>query len=301
MRPERTVMAGEAPEIAARLVNTVDAIMGYWGCDLRCQFANAAYETWFGVSPSEMLGIPMGRLLGASYEAELPYLLGVLNGEAQAFEREITLPSGAIRHALVSYYPDVVEEVVRGFSVHIANITKVKRLEFELEKCQRRAGLLATHDFLTGLPNRFLLMDRISALLSQGEKSGELVGIVSMDIDGFKNINETFGYDEGDGILREIARRMKGAVLPKETIVRMSGDDFLLLTRGTHPTEVNLSISRLLDAVQQPLQYARASITPSLSYGTAIFPQNGTSAPELLANADRALKQAMASKNSRPL
>ena len=81
----------------------------------------------------------------------------------------------------------------------------------------------------------------------------------------------------------------------------MSGDDFLLLTRGTQPIEVSLAISRLLDAVQQPLQYASASITPSLSYGAAIFPQNGTSAPELLASADRALEQAKASKNNRPL
>jgi diguanylate cyclase (GGDEF)-like protein len=294
-------MASEDLESAGRVINTVDAIMGYWDCDLRCRFANAAYETWFGISPREMLGIPMGRFLGASYQAELPYLLHVLNGEAQAFEREITLPSGAIRHGLVSYYPDVVEGVVRGFSVHIANITRVKRLEFELEKCQRRAELLATHDFLTGLPNRFLLMDRISALLSQGEMDGELVGIVAMDIDGFKSINETFGYDAGDGVMREISRRMKGAILPKETVVRMSGDDFLLLTGGTHPTEVNLAISRLLDAVQQPLQYASASITPSINYGAAVFPLNGTSASELLATADRALKQAMASKNKRPL
>lgn len=294
-------MPSDPLAFASKVINTVDAVMGYWDCDLRCQFANAAFETWFGIPPHEMLGISMGRFLGASYDATLSYILGALTGEAQVFEREITLPGGMIRHALVSYYPDVAEGVVRGFSVHIANITRVKRLEVELEKCQRRAGLLATHDPLTGLPNRFLLIDRIFALLSQGEKDGEYVGVVLMDIDNFKEINEIYGYDEGDGIMREIARRMKGVILPQETVVRMSGDDFLLLTRGTQPIEVNLAISRLLDAVQQPLQYASASITPSLSYGSAIFPQNGTSAPELLASADRALSQAKASKNNRPL
>lgn len=294
-------MAQDTLAVANRVINAVDAIMGYWDSDLRCQFANVAHEAWFGIPAREMLGISIGKFLGASYEATLPYILGALNGEAQAFEREISLPSGMVRHCLVSYYPDVADGTVRGFSVHIANITRVKRLEFELDKCQKRAGLLATHDFLTGLPNRFLLMDRISALLSQAETGGEMVGIIAMDIDDFNKINETYGYDEGDGIIREVARRMKIAMQPGEVVVRMGGDDFLLLTKRTHAAlEVNFAINRLLNAVQQPLQYTRAVLTPSLSYGTAIFPLNGTSPSELLASADRALGQAKQFGNNRP-
>lgn len=287
---------------AIKVANAIDAIMSYWDRDLQCQFANAAHETWFGIHPTEMLGTSIGKFLGGSYEATLPHILSALSGEAQVFEHEIRLPDGMVRHALASYYPDVVDGVVRGFSMHIANITQIRRVEFELEKCRRRAELLATHDFLTGLPNRFLLTDRVSALLSQAEKSGELVGIITLDVDGFGKINETYGPDVGDGVLREVARRLKAAIQPRETVVRMGGDKFLLLAAGIHTqTEATLAVSRLLDAVQQPLQYLRASITPSLSHGTAIYPLNGKSASELLATADRALEQAKAFRTVPPL
>jgi diguanylate cyclase (GGDEF)-like protein/PAS domain S-box-containing protein len=287
--------------IARRVADAVDAVMGYWDHDLRCQFANAAYETWFGIPAREMLGVSIGRFLGTSYETILPYILGALEGEAQVFEREIRLPGGMVRHGLVSYHPDVTDGLVRGFSEHVVNITRAKRLEYELEKCQKRAGLLATHDFLTGLPNRFLLADRISALLSYAEKSGELVGIIAMDIDGFKRLNETYGGEEGDGVLREIARRLKSSIQPTETIIRTGGDEFLLLAKGLQaPTAVNLIVSRILSDVQQPLQYGRASLTPSLSFGTAIFPLNGTTASELLAYADKALEQAKRFASRRP-
>lgn len=286
----RKPMSQEGFVFANTVINSIDAIVGYWDCDLRCQFANTACAMWFGRSPHD---IPISKFLGPSYETSLPYILGVLKGEPQAFDCDITLPDGTIRHSLAAYYPDIVDGAVRGFSVHMVNITKMRRLEFELENCNRRARLLATRDFLTGFPNRYSLIDRVSALLSQAASSGEMVGIVSMDIDGFKEINETYGHDTGDAIIREIARRMKNAVHPTETIVRMSGDEFLLLKPGIDVAlEANYAIYRLLKTVQQPLQYDRASLTPSLSFGIAVYPLNGTNASELLVNADRARRQA---------
>ena len=285
-------MPDETLVLANKVANTVDSIMGYWSSDLKCRFANSAYETWFGKSQDEMLGISIDEFLGASYEITIPYVLGALKGEVQMFERTITRPDGTLRHCFASYHPDIADGTVQGFTVHEVDVTAVKRLEVELKQCEIRAERLASHDFLTGLPNRYLLIDRISALLSQAESSGTLLGIVLMDIVDFRLINDTYGHDVGDAVLREIARRLKGAVHPTETVIRMGGDEFLLLTPGLRSVlEVDGAISRILSAVQQPLQYGQASLIPSLDFGSSSFPLNGSTASELLTSADRILVQ----------
>jgi diguanylate cyclase (GGDEF)-like protein len=283
-------MSQDALGLANKVINTIDMVLGYWDRELRCQFANTACATWFGRSPHD---ISLNELLGPLYELSLPYIRGALKGEAQAFECDIMLPDGSIRHSLASYYPDIVDGTVRGFSVHLVNITKTKRLEFALENCNRRARLLASHDFLTGLPNRYLLIDRISDLILNAESSGELVGVVSMDIDGFNAINETYGHNAGDAIIKEVARRMKNTIHLGETVVRISGDEFLFLTTGIRAAlEVNAATDRLLKTVQRPLQFAQMSVTPTLNYGIAIYPLNGSNPSELLKKADRARRHA---------
>jgi diguanylate cyclase (GGDEF)-like protein/PAS domain S-box-containing protein len=294
-------MSDETLVLANKVANAVDSLLGYWSSNLRCRFANSAYEMWFGKSSHEMLGISIDEFLGASYELSLPHIRGALNGEIQVFERTITRPDGTICHCLASYYPDVDDGTVLGFMVHAVDVTAMKQLEFELDKCKKRAERLASHDFLTGLPNRYLLIDRISGLLSQAESSGTLLGIALMDIDNFRRINETYGHDVGDGVLREIARRMKGAIHPTETVIRMDGDEFLLLTPGLRSAvEASVAISRLLRAVQQPLQYGGAAFIPTLSFGNSLFPLNGSDASELLTRADRDLVQSKKFGNSSP-
>ena len=288
---EESALPSEYLELGNRAVNVIDALIAYWGSDLKCRFANNAYQQWFGKSPSEMLGIPLDRLLGPLYEPSFPHIQGALNGESQVFERVITQPDGKIRHGLVSFHPDVADGRVQGFSVYVVDHSRVKQLEFNLEKCEKRAELLASHDFLTGLPSRFLLTDRISALLAQAENRQEIVGIVLIDIEGMKEINAIHGFDVGDGVIPEVARRLKHAISSDETVVRTGGDDFLLLILGARTvTEVNLAINRLLRVVQQPLQYGRASLTPKLSFGIAIYPLNGTNASELLVAAEKTLR-----------
>ena len=168
-------MPDETLFLANKVANAVDTRLSYWGADLRCRFANAAYESCFGIPPHKMLGISTDLFLGTYYEEAVPRILGVLKGEAQVFERAITLPSGMMRHDLVSFHPDVAGGIVQGFTVHATDNNRVKQLKFELEKSEKRVELLASHDFLTSLPNRYLLIDRISGLLSQAESSGTLL------------------------------------------------------------------------------------------------------------------------------
>jgi hypothetical protein len=179
-----------------------------------------------------MLGISLEEFLGPRYKSTLPYALGALSGEAQIFECEITLHDGPISRGIVRYYPDVVDGIVQGFTVYVADDEMVKHLQMQLEEANSRNHHLASHDYLTGLPNRVLLTDRIRTLLSEANSCGEMVGLVVMNVDGFRRINDTYGLDGGDAVIREVARRMKGAINPTETLIRTNGDEFLYERRS---------------------------------------------------------------------
>ncbi|AXC13456.1 diguanylate cyclase/phosphodiesterase (GGDEF & EAL domains) with PAS/PAC sensor(s) [Acidisarcina polymorpha] len=287
------MMAHEPIDIAMKVVDNVDVLLGYWDRDLRCQFANSAYLVWFGKSRQEMVGTSMEDLLGPVFESNLPHILAVLRGETQVFERTITLPDGSIRHSLACYYPDISDGEVIGFSVQVADVTRLKNLEFELEAAKNRAEQLATHDFLTGLPNRVLLLDRISTAMANVQRRGGLVGVVAIDVDDFKQINDSHGHETGDAVLKEIASRMKGVVRAEDTVTRLGGDEFIYLAREVKTLSgVQTAIERLREAVCRPVPLQKISLMPSISCGAALYPHHGASATDLLAVADSALYRA---------
>jgi PAS domain S-box-containing protein len=129
-------------EIATKVVDNVDVMLGYWDRDLKCRFANAAYQVWFGKSRQELLGTSMQDLLGPLFELNLPFIKAALNGEVQVFERTIQLPDGKVRHSLASYYPDIVDGEVHGFTVQVTDVTRLKDLECALQEAVKRADLL---------------------------------------------------------------------------------------------------------------------------------------------------------------
>jgi PAS domain S-box-containing protein len=119
------------------LVDSLPAMVAYWDADLRCRFANRAYEKWFGVQPHRMIGRGMEEFLGPLFALNRPYIEGVLRGEEQEFEREIPDPAGGSpRHSQAHYIPDVEGGVVRGFCVLVADITRRKRAEEAVQRLQ---------------------------------------------------------------------------------------------------------------------------------------------------------------------
>jgi hypothetical protein len=139
-------------EIALRVVNHISAMVAYWDCDQICRFSNDAYREWYGRSPEAMVGMSASELLGPLYEKNLPHILAALRGEKQIFERPIPLPGGEIRESITTYTPDVVDGVVRGFSVHVADVTVLREREAALEGVIReRDAALAEVRTLRGL------------------------------------------------------------------------------------------------------------------------------------------------------
>jgi PAS domain S-box-containing protein len=139
-------------QVALRTVNHISAMVAYWDSNQRCVFSNDAYREWFGKSPEQMVGMSMKELLGPLYEKNLPYILAALRGEKQVFERQIPLPGGEIRESIATYTPDIVDGVVRGFSVHVADVTILRAREAALERALReRDDALADVRTLRGL------------------------------------------------------------------------------------------------------------------------------------------------------
>jgi len=120
--------------IALKVVNQIGAMVAYWDAEQRCVFSNDAYREWFGKSPEQMRGMTMRELLGPLYALNLPHILAALRGEIQVFERRIPLPDGSVRESIATYTPDLADGVVRGFSVHVADVTALREREAALER-----------------------------------------------------------------------------------------------------------------------------------------------------------------------
>ena len=293
MQPDTTEQPPESKrlcEIVLSLVDHLDAMVAYWDINQTCVFANNAYRAWFGKSGKEVVGLTMQQLLGPLYAKNLPYIRAAYDGHRQVFEREIPTPGGDVRSSLATYTPHRVDGRVLGIFVHVANVTPLKTLERELNAAKDKAEHLATHDFLTGMPNRVLLMDRIAQALSSAKRGSHLVAFLGLDIDDFKRINDTHGHGEGDRVLIEIARRTRAAVRESDTVTRVGGDEFLILAPGIETiAEVEAIANRILWDVRQPFAVGNATIVPTISLGIALYPRDGVTAEVLIAKSDRAL------------
>jgi diguanylate cyclase (GGDEF)-like protein/PAS domain S-box-containing protein len=271
----------------------IEAMLGYWDLELRCRYANSAYNLWFGRSKDDMAGIRMQELLGPLFELNLPHIVGAIQGETQQFERWITLPDGTRRHALASYYPDFSDGTMRGFSVHVADVTPIKLREIKLDEARARAEDRATHDFLTGLPNRVNLLNRIEQAIEQAAGNGCFAAVVIIDLDDFKVINDTYGHPLGDFVLKTVAERMTAGLRQGQRVKRYGGDEFVLIVPGIRAQiGVARMVRRLQTAVCQPLLVDGVPIRLGLSCGVALFPIHGSNAQDLLNQADRALYEA---------
>jgi len=276
-----------------KAANSISAKLAYWDKNQICRFANPAYLSWFGKKNDEMVNkMTLKELHGPLYKKNLPHIQSALKGKTQLFNREIPLPDGRTRHSLINYIPDIVNGKVEGFVVHVFDITHLKQIELELRQSLEKTKALATHDYLTGLPNRLLLNDQILKNIQRATRKKTKVAIGIMDLDDFKKINDTHGHHVGDAVLKEIANRSKNALREYDTISRFGGDEFVIVVSDfTKIAQVKEIANRLLDCVQKPISAENSVIHPTFSLGIALFPENGKSHDELLKNADRALYQ----------
>jgi diguanylate cyclase (GGDEF)-like protein len=151
---------------------------------------------------------------------------------------------------------------------------------------------LATHDFLTGLPNRMLFEDRFNQSVARADRSGEKIAIVSIDMNKFKSVNDSYGHPVGDKVLVEAARRFGSALRSSDTCARIGGDEFGVITENVrNKGDAMRVMEKLTAAMRDPVFEGNKEIWISASMGAAIYPDNGKILEDLMRLADKALYQ----------
>jgi diguanylate cyclase (GGDEF)-like protein len=181
-----------------------------------------------------------------------------------------------------------------GEVVH-ASVKEIVHSVRQREELQFALAHQATHDALTELPNRAQAVTLVTAALHRGRRSGAMTGLLFVDLDGFKAVNDGHGHAAGDEVLREVARRLASAVRPGDVVCRLGGDEFVVLVESVHSEHDLLELAhRLIASVSEPIAVGRAHVRIGASIGVAISRDGGTDADALFAEADTAAYRAKA-------
>jgi diguanylate cyclase len=180
------------------------------------------------------------------------------------------------------------QQVVRRQVHSLEHIVSVRTKGLEAANNQLRH--LATHDALTGLPNRVLLDDRLAQAVVHAERGGQQFAVLVLDLDRFKFINDSLGHRAGDELLNRIATRLRGVASDFDTVARVGGDEFVVIVNSvSHREQAETLAQRAIDALKAPVKIAGVDLHVSTSIGIAFYPGDGTSAETLISHADAAM------------
>jgi diguanylate cyclase (GGDEF)-like protein/PAS domain S-box-containing protein len=252
---------------------------------------NAALQRTLGHAESELRNRRIEEVF-PEYQRLLERWRGSELGGSSSVESPLRAANGALVDSEVTL-AHLHHSGRRLLCLVARDITMRKRAESEREDHRRSLEHLATHDPLTGLPNRLFLRDHLPALLQRASASGSSLALLFLDLDQFKSINDTRGHAAGDELLRETARRLRASIAGGDIVVRMGGDEFVLLVSDPGDRQnVGGVAQRVLDAMRQPLKIEEQSFAMSASIGVSVFPEDGADVESLLKHADIALYEA---------
>jgi two-component system cell cycle response regulator len=240
-----------------------------------------------------MPGMDGFQVMEGLKEIESDGYLPVLAVTAEPAHKLRALQSGA--KDFVSKPLDLPEVLMR---VH--NMLEVRLLHEAARNYSSMLEALALNDPLTGLANRRLLADRMSMALVHARRNSSAMAVVYLDLDGFKQINDTLGHGVGDVLLKMVAERLVATVREEDTVARLGGDEFLLAL--WHVSGIDYAVAaaaRAIEAVSQPYDIEGSTVSITTSAGVSIYPDHGEDADTLMKSADQALYEAKsAGKNA---
>jgi diguanylate cyclase (GGDEF)-like protein len=225
---------------------------------------------------------------GRKQQADL--LLGireVLSGTVEEFSMEIFSVNDGKKSWFLSRATRLsgVENELHVIISH-APITELKKAENEVQK-------LAYFDNLTGLPNRLMLNDRLLHAIDWAHRQDESIAVLFLDLDHFKEVNDSLGHDGGDLLLKSVARRLTGCTRKSDTVSRLGGDEFIILLANIkHFGDVTNLANKVLHALSRPFKIKEREVFTSTSIGISFFPDDADTAEKLIRNADLAMYQA---------
>lgn len=245
-------------------------------------------ERWLGRTDEEILGAKQGGLLSALKNSvlqrgvpERSEIALVLNGKPHHFDLTVEplLGPNAAVTGVVSVAVDITE-------LKAAQMDR-ERLLVELQVSLAEKEYLATHDALTGLPNRRLLADRFQQALTRADRQRSKLAVFAIDLNGFKAVNDAFGHSVGDVVLKATADRLATRLRKSDTVSRTGGDEFTVLAEVTDRLAADGLATSLKNILAEPISQASYQIMIGASIGVAIYPEDGGSVDQLTAAADR--------------
>jgi diguanylate cyclase (GGDEF)-like protein/PAS domain S-box-containing protein len=293
LREQRAAGIVEA-RYASLIKNASDVIM-IADVDGRLRFASPAAERTFGMNPDDLVGRNLLDLWG---EADRERLAAFLAEVAATHGRsvgpvEVTVGNGARRSTLESVGSNLLEDpAIAGLALNFRDVSERKALEEQLRQ-------LAFHDPLTLLANRSLFRNRVQHALTLTHRSRQRVAVMFLDLDNFKNVNDSLGHDAGDRLLQAAAQRLVKSTRPSDTVARLGGDEFAILLEGINESsDVERIAATITRSFDEPLQLDGGDTYMAASIGIA-FSQPGDDTEQLLRNADIAMYNAKAAGKAR--
>ncbi|HSB95127.1 MAG TPA: diguanylate cyclase [Spongiibacteraceae bacterium] len=269
------------------LTDAVPALISFIGPDENYRYCNEQYKTIFDIAPATIVGTSLRAFLGAElYRYSKAHIDSALAGEAAVYERTIQTKIG-MRHQECRHIPqtdDVGEP--NGFYLVAWDITERKAQELEW---QSRASI----DQLTGLLNRAAFMQHLELAVPRHRRAGTALAVFYLDVDHFKQINDTYGHAAGDALLKKFAEWLRSAVRTTDYIGRLGGDEFcILLDNIKVPENACVVAEKILELARDSTTFENHVLTISTSIGIVFVPTPELSGEQYLAQADSALYKA---------
>jgi diguanylate cyclase (GGDEF)-like protein/PAS domain S-box-containing protein len=257
--------------------------------ELRYVRVNGALAATLGCSPSEVTGRTIGEVSPHESEALEPLLLAILANGEPVQGLELTSSDGA-RHFLVDFYPVGSHD---GIGMAVADVTRLKHAERSLTETNRQLTVLATTDELTGLPNRRMLSEQLALALARARRGGLGVALLSIDLDGFKSVNDSLGHAYGDQLLVEVAQLLRAGARDTDVVARIGGDEFVVVLADLDvqdaPDTVATVVERIEGLLASPISIGPVELRADASIGVAVYPLDAREQDDLLCAADASM------------
>jgi diguanylate cyclase (GGDEF)-like protein/PAS domain S-box-containing protein len=246
-------------------------------CDYRFLEINPAFERMTGLTREQVIGKRVMEILPKTEALWIErYGRVALTGKPDHFD--------GYSRSFEKHF-EVLAYQIRGtqFAVTFTDITERKRAEEQLKYS-------ALHDSLTGLPNRRLFEDRLDQAIKTAKRSEEQAALLYLDLDGFKTVNDLYGHDVGDIVLRDAAVRIQSCIRISDTAARIGGDEFVVILQDVAGREGARMVSRkIVDAIHQPFMVSSQECRVGVSIGISLFPDDGNDPKILMKIADQAM------------
>ena len=289
-------MPGENRQLQLReydedIFNTIREPLIVLDQDLRVVNANRSFYEVFKVRPEDAVRQLIYNLGSKQWNIpKLRELLGTILSEKATFDNyEVIHDFPTIGRRVMLLNARLIERAMGQEQIILLAIEDItKRKEYE-EIIQE----MAFYDSLTGLPNRKLFSERLALVLAQAKRNKKKVGVAMLDLDNFKEVNDTLGHDVGDILLKAVAERLSEAMRKSDTVARFGGDEFLLIFPNMEAIETAIQVvQKIADCLHKPFLIGPQRLFVTTSIGIAVYPNDGLDEKTLMKNSDIAMYQA---------